>query len=128
MIFAGIGARKGVTVKEVLAAIDAAIAAHGLTRGAIAALCSNMSKAAELGIASAAKELGIECRAIAHPKLRKAAERTITRSGASIAATGLSSLSEAAALAAAGAGARLLGPRVEVGPVTCALATSEDAR
>jgi len=35
------------------------------------------------------------------------------------------SVAEAAALAAAGPGARLLAPRVAVGPVTCALAQGE---
>ena len=34
MIVAGIGSRKGVAANEVLAAIDAALAAHGLSRGA----------------------------------------------------------------------------------------------
>jgi cobalt-precorrin 5A hydrolase len=37
------------------------------------------------------------------------------------------SVAEAAALAAAGPGARLLAPRLAVGPVTCALAESEIA-
>lgn len=128
MIVAGIGAQKGVKAKDVLAAVDAALEAHGLQRKAVTALYSNTTKAAEAGLADAAKQLGIECHAIAYQKLRKAAEHTITRSGASIAATGLSSLSEAAALAAAGPGSRLLGPRIEVGPVTCALATSEDEK
>ena len=126
MIVAGIGAQKGVKAKDVLAAIDAALKIYLLKREAIAALCSSMSKSAEAGLIGAAKELGIECRAIAHPTLRRAAENTITESGASIAATGLASLSEAAALAGAGPRARLLGPRIAVGPVTCALATSED--
>ena len=40
--------------------------------------------------------------------------------------TGVPSVSEAAALAAAGPGARLLGPRVAVGPATCALAVTGD--
>ena len=35
MIVAGIGSRKGVAAADVLAAIDAALAAHGLTRGQI---------------------------------------------------------------------------------------------
>ncbi|MEX0953928.1 MAG: cobalamin biosynthesis protein [Rhizobiaceae bacterium] len=126
MIFAGIGAQKGVKAKDVLAAVDTALNAYGLKRDAVSALYSNMSKSAEAGLLDAAKELGVECHAIAHPTLRRAAEHTITQSGASIAATGLASLSEAAALAAAGPGARLLGPRLAVGPVTCALAVSED--
>lgn len=128
MIAAGIGARKGVQANDVLAAVDAALKTYGVARVALSGLYSNMSKSAEAGLLDAAKQLGIECHAIAHQKLRKAAERTITHSGASIAATGLASLSEAAALAAAGPGARLLGPRIAVGPVTCALATSGDER
>jgi cobalt-precorrin 5A hydrolase len=39
---------------------------------------------------------------------------------------GVASVSEAAALAAAGDGARLAGPRVAVGPVTCAIAFGDD--
>ncbi len=52
------------------------------------------------------------------------AQRTLTQSPASLAARGTGSLAEAAALAAAGPGARLLGPRVvsEDGCATCALA------
>ena len=34
MIVAGIGSRKGVAANDVLAAIDAALAAHGLSRSA----------------------------------------------------------------------------------------------
>ena len=40
---------------------------------------------------------------------------------------GTPSVSEASALAVAGAGAKLLGPRTVVGPVTCAIAISGDA-
>ena len=126
MIMAGIGAQKGVKADDVLAALDAALRAHALERKAITALCTNAAKASEDGIKRAAKVLGIDCLVVAPKTLAQAAERTISRSGASIAATGLASLSEAAALAGAGRGARLLGPRVAVGPVTCALATNED--
>jgi cobalt-precorrin 5A hydrolase len=41
--------------------------------------------------------------------------------------TGVPSLAEAAALAAGGPTARLLGARVAVGPATCALAESGEA-
>ncbi|XIK08888.1 cobalamin biosynthesis protein [Mesorhizobium sp. AaZ16] len=56
-----------------------------------------------------------------------AAANTLTHSARSQAVAGTPSVAEAAALAAAGEGARLLGPRIVVGPVTCALATSGDA-
>lgn len=51
-------------------------------------------------------------------------QTTLTQSLASLAARGTGSLAEAAALAAAGPGARLLGPRVisDDGCATCALA------
>jgi cobalt-precorrin 5A hydrolase len=41
-------------------------------------------------------------------------------------ATGTPSISETAALAAAGQHATLLGPRIAVGPVTCAIAVAGD--
>jgi cobalt-precorrin 5A hydrolase len=40
---------------------------------------------------------------------------------------GVPSAAEAAALAAGGPAARLLAPRIAVGPATCALATDEGA-
>jgi cobalt-precorrin 5A hydrolase len=52
---------------------------------------------------------------------------TLTRSELSQAIAGVPSVSEHAALAAAGQGARLFGPRIAVGPVTCALAITGDA-
>lgn len=120
MIVAGIGARNNVTADEVLAVLDAALATHDLPRAAISALASSGAKSAETGIAEAATRLGIACQGLSDGLLRVA--ETITRSDASIAATGLASLSEAAALAAVGPGGSLLGPRVVLGPATCALA------
>ena len=52
--------------------------------------------------------------------------RLLSRSEASRAATGSASASEAAALAAAGPSARLVGPRLAVGAVTCAIAVAGD--
>ena len=51
---------------------------------------------------------------------------TLTHSELSQALAGVPSVSEVAALIAASAGARLLGPRIVIGPVTCALAASGD--
>lgn len=125
MIVAGIGARKNVTADEVLAVLDAALAAHDLPRTAISALASSSAKSAEPGIAEAAARLGIACQGLSDELLRGA--ETHTQSDASIAATGLANLSEAAALAAAGPGGSLLGPRVVLGPATCALAKTGGA-
>ena len=127
MIVAGIGARKNVTTNEVLAVLDDALATHDLPRTAISALASSITKSAEPGIAEAATQLGIACQGLSDELLRGADCDTATRSDASIAATGLASHSEAAALAAVGPGGSLLGPRVALGPVTCALARTGGA-
>jgi len=124
MIVAGIGCRKGVSETEVLAAIDAALAVHGLAPCALAVAAA---KAPEPAIHAAAHRLGIEVVVIARMELAQAGQRTLSHSVLSLEATGASSASEAAALAAAGAGAKLLGPRLAVGPVTCALASGGEA-
>jgi cobalt-precorrin 5A hydrolase len=59
--------------------------------------------------------------------LEAADARIITRSERVLALTGVPSVAEAAALAAAGPASRLVGPRVAIGPATCALAVSGDA-
>ncbi len=198
MIVAGIGSRKGVTREDVLAAIDKALAAHGLARGDLSALATTAFKKGEGAIFEAGRQLGIPVivvepddeaqstrtlvarlagrtptlnpssqgggRAAAHasceapgsaPRLdsaqagEAAAEfpsplwggvrggggdgeaRTTDRTAAllshserSLRLAGTPSVSEAAALAAAGDGAELLGARTAVGPVTCAIAIS----
>jgi cobalt-precorrin 5A hydrolase len=113
---AGLGCRRGVTAAEVLDAIDAARAAHG--GPALVALATLSAKRDEPALADVAGRLGLPLLIVApgdDGRLR-------TRSAASRAATGAGSASEAAALAAAGPEARLLGPRLVVGRVTCALA------
>jgi cobalt-precorrin 5A hydrolase len=109
---AGIGCRRGVSAEEVLAALDAAGGADAL---AVVAL-----KADERGVREAAARRGLPLRVVG------AAEdgRILTRSAASLAAAGTGSASEAAALAGAGPEGRLLGPRVVVGRVTCAVAVT----
>jgi len=115
MTVAGIGCRRGVDAAEVLAAVTAARAAH-----AVAGLDALATvKRDEPALAEAAERLAL-------PLLIVAAgddARLLTQSAASRAVTGTGSASEAAALAAAGPGARLLGPRLAVGRVTCAIAT-----
>ena len=68
------------------------------------------------------RRLGLVWRRVA----RAVSLRALTRSKPSLAASGTPSVSETAALAAAGQDATLLGPRVSVGPVTCAIAVAGD--
>jgi cobalamin biosynthesis protein CbiG len=56
--------------------------------------------------------------------IRPDRQKPLTRSALSLSLAGAPSVSESAALAAAGPGARLLGPRIATGRVTCALAES----
>lgn len=111
MRVAGIGCPKGVTAAEVLAAVAAV---GGADVWAVVA-----AKAGEAGVLEAAAACGVPLRVA-----EAGEDRSVTRSAASVAAVGVRSASEAAAMAVAGAGARLVAPRVVVGRVTCAVAVT----
>lgn len=113
MIVAGFGFRAGAGV----ASLADALAGTG---GRPQALAAPADKAPAL--APLAARLGVAVIAVAPGALARA--QTLTDSPASRAARGTGSVAEAAALAAAGPGARLLGPRVVSGDrmATCALA------
>lgn len=128
MIVAGIGCRKGTSAAEIRAALDAALDAHGLTAGDLDALATGGIKADERGIEGCAHALGLELVRIDDIALKSAGARVLTHSEQSMASAGVGSLCEAAALAAVGAGGSLLGPRIVVGPVTCAIASSGQDR
>lgn len=113
----------------------------------LTAIATPASKAIEPGIRAAATERGLPLLAIAQTDLEAANAATVTRSAHSMAAMNVHSVAEAAALAgaiamaegmcitgavasanaapvaSANTAARLLLPRIVVGPVTCALAS-----
>lgn len=119
MIVAGVGFRKGTRGAEIVAAVDAALAAHGIGRGQLEKLATSQQKSGEAGVAEAGRLLGLTVIGVEDSKMKTQA--TITSSERSLATTGVPSLSEAAALAVAGGRSRLLGPRIAFGPATCAL-------
>jgi len=85
-------------------------------------LCTIEDKRGEPGIAEAARALGIPLLFFARDALA-AAMPGATRSSPRVAALfGVGSVAEAAALAGAGAGARLVVPRQSKDGVTCAIA------
>jgi cobalt-precorrin 5A hydrolase len=127
MMVAGIGSRKGVSARDVLAAIETALEAHGLAMTVLSALATASLKQDEPAIFSAGRELALPVIVIEDAALKAAASRAISRSDLSQERAGTPSVSEASALAAAGKGAKLLGPRTVLGPVTCAIAISGDA-
>lgn len=116
MIVAGFGFRSSAGLSSLEAAL--VLARQGLP--AVTHLATASDKAAAL--APLAEILGLPVIGIAPEALVSAA--TITRSCASLKARGTGSVAEASALAAAGAGARLLRPRC-LSPdrmATCAIA------
>jgi cobalt-precorrin 5A hydrolase len=128
MIVAGVGCRKSASAQQIEAAIEAALLSHQLAAHELCAIAVPATKVAEPGVAAAAAARGVELVLVAQSALEAADARTLTRSERSRNALNVKSASEAAALAAAGPRARLLSPRLAVGPVTCALATVEDSQ
>jgi cobalt-precorrin 5A hydrolase len=124
MIVAGVGCRKGTAAAEIEAAITAALARAGLGIAAVHLIATSAAKGDEPGIAAAANSIGVPLVVVAQAELAAAGERVTTRSERVLALTGVSSVAEAAALAVGGPAARLIGPRIAVGPATCALADS----
>jgi cobalt-precorrin 5A hydrolase len=122
MIVAGIGCRTGVSATEVDSAINCALRQGTPDRMTVGLIATPAAKGQEPGIIAAAAARGIPLVLVAQTDLEAADARTLTRSVRSLSTMNVSSVAEAAALAGAGPTARLLGPRVAIGPVTCALA------
>ena len=126
VIVAGIGCRKGVPATEIEAAIDAALERAGRPLARIDALATSMSKRGEKGIAEAASARGVRLVFVVAADLEVAGARGVTWSARVLALAGVPSVAEAAALAACGPKAKLILPRIVMGPVTCALASAEE--
>jgi cobalt-precorrin 5A hydrolase len=121
MIIAGVGCRRGASAGEIQAAITQALARSYLAPGALGMIATSQGKAAEAGIVGAAAALGVQLALIAPEQLAAASANVATKSERVQELIGVPSVAEAAALAAGGANARLLAPRIVVGSVTCAL-------
>jgi len=128
MIVAGIGCRRGAAAVDIEAAILAALARAGIRAADLNAIATSTAKETEAGIATAASTFGVRIMPIAEAALKAAGARVATRSDRVLALTGVPSLAEAAALAAAGPSSRLIASRLVVGAATCALASSGAAQ
>ena len=126
MIVAGVGCRKGAQAADIEAAIAAAFARAGLAATQLRLIATSAAKGGEPGIAAAASAIGVPLVLVPQNDLAAAGGRTVTTSERVIALVGVPSLAEAAALAAGGPAARLIAPRIAVGPATCALADTGD--
>jgi cobalt-precorrin 5A hydrolase len=125
VIVAGIGCRKGASAAEIEAALDTALERAGRPLARIDLIATSAAKSNEPGISAAAAARGLRLASVAQSDLETAGARAATWSARVLALAGVPSVAEAAALAAAGARARLILPRIVVGPVTCALAETE---
>jgi cobalt-precorrin 5A hydrolase len=124
MIVAGVGCRRGAPAPDIEAAIRTALERAGVAAHALDCIATIAAKNGEAGIIAAAAKLGVAVVVVPEAELKAASDRTETRSERVLALTGVTSVAEAAALAAAGPTARLIGPRLVMGAATCALAAS----
>ncbi len=122
MIVAGIGCRKGASAAEIEAVIAAALARAGLGEDRLGLIATPAFKGGERGIMAAALARGVPLVLVPQGDLEAAGARTATRSERVLAFAGVPAVAEAAALAAGGSAARLIAPRIAMGPATCALA------
>ncbi len=123
MIIAGIGCRRGASADAVIEAVDAALQENGLPQSALTAFAIPEEKSDEAGIHDAARKLSLRVILVPQPALVDAGRGALTTSARVLALKGVPSVAEAAALAAAGDGARLIARRSATASVTCALAT-----
>jgi cobalt-precorrin 5A hydrolase len=126
MIVAGVGCRKGVLAADIKAAIVAACAEAGVAVSKLRLIATSAAKGGEPGVVAAASAMGVPLVVIPPADLATAGTRATTRSERVMALVGVASVAEAAALAAGGPAARLIAPRIAVGPATCALAVSAE--
>ena len=122
MIVAGIGCRTEVSAEAILALLG--IAAQTALPDVLAVPAFRRN---EPGIAAAAAALGVAILWVERSALHGEQGRCLTRSARAEAEVGLSCVAEAAALAGAGPGSRLVLPRIAGGGVTCALAEGAGA-
>ena len=125
MIVAGLGCRRGTPAEGLEAALILACDHAGILPASVHALATGKIKQDEIGLIDLAKRLGLPLHIVGDQELKAAEPGTRTISAHSLAQTVSPSLSEAAALAVAGARATLIVARVVAEGATCALAQSE---
>ena len=128
LIAAGIGCRQDCPGEEIAELVRAAFDEAALDTAAHTGvvLAAPVRKRNEPGLQQAARLLALPLAFIDDVAMAAVQDQTLTRSTRVEAAVGVASVAEAAALAAAGPGARLLLPRRSTPRATCALAISGD--
>ena len=117
MVVAGVGCRRGCGAADIVAVVREAEALAGCVAAVLAAPAF---KDGEAGVREAAGTLGIPLVFVDAARMAAAQAGCVTRSDVVLAAVGVASVAEAAALAVSGG--RLLAARLARGAATCALA------
>ena len=127
LVAIGVGCRAGVAGEAIAALARRALAEAGAPKGE-RRMFTLAAKAGEPGLIEAARLLGAALTPLPLEALEAQAERIVTPSAAARARFGAPNIAEAAALAGAGAGGRLLSPRLAADGATCAVALSSERR
>ena len=120
VVYAGVGCRKNCPADEIVTLVERALEMLGTQE--LAALATSEGKRGEPALATAAAKLRMPLQFFGNAALDRLRDRVTAPSARVRAATGLTSVAEAAALAAAGPGAILTLPRIQSARATCALA------
>src|SRR5579872_4552649 len=123
-VIAGIGCRRNCSTEDILSVVGRASAQTGM---AVNILAVPAFKSDETGLHEAARRLGVPLILIDAAALLAVQEHCVTRSPRTEQAIGVASVAEGCALAAAGAGGRLLLARIASRTATCALAEEATA-
>ncbi len=121
-LVAGVGFRTATTPEEIVALVRRALHEAGLAPDALTALATAADRAGAPNFLGVAAALDLAAVGIEPTALAAADAQVVTRSARIAASRGVGSVAEAAALAAAGPGARLVLPRIASAGATCALA------
>ncbi len=124
VVAVGLGCRAGVEGATVAALIRRSLAEFRAPEGNLQ-LFTLAAKANVPGLVEAARLMAAPLTPLPLKALQAEASQVLTRSEVVEARYGVPAIAEAAALAGAGEGGRLLGPRLVEGGATCAIAVSE---
>ncbi|HLH48781.1 MAG TPA: cobalamin biosynthesis protein [Roseiarcus sp.] len=121
MIAIGIGCRRGASQAAIAAMIEQTLALTRTLNESVR-LFSIEAKSGEAGLVDAAQAMNLPLEFLPAASLREVEDKIANPSRHAAAAFGVASVSEAAALAGAGPGARLIAPRMVGNGVACAVA------
>ena len=126
MIVIGIGAKSTATAAEIIAAVHDCCGRSGVDVSEVAVFAGLQRPSTLAALQLAAIHFKARVKAFEATVLQNESARCITHSDRSLATTGIPSVAEAAALAAAGSEGMLILPRVAFATVTVAVAVGPE--